>query len=158
MPRYLSSIPSRREKNITNSPSPRAGHCDSKYPLRIISFSQDYAPHGISLVISLLTLYVTPLIFIENKDISVIPAGIKYLFANIRKSLPLIILTLAMFALNGSINYVLSLYSERNLSAVLLAGYIDGPFCNYLNLLVFITAGRVLMNDSSQVIMAFENE
>lgn len=105
---------------------------------------------GITGLISILSLYVTPLIFLDGQSISVIPDGIEYLLGNLRWSMPLILLYLVMHAINHAFNYAASFYSQDALFRILIMGFLKELLCNYLNLLIFITASMVLVNDSSK--------
>jgi hypothetical protein len=106
---------------------------------------------------AILLIYVTPLIFLLRKSISTIPIGIKYLSNNFIRSIPLILLTLlTTIILPLLFKYIP--YTDTNISIhpplstvvfIALIGFIKNLISWYINLIIFITAGKMLIKDMS---------
>lgn len=103
--------------------------------------------YPMAFAIALLSLYVMPLIFLDRQSVAVIPEGIKYFVGNLNRSLPLAVLTLSIHVINASYNSIARLHSQDNLLMVLLMGFVKELICNYLHLLVFLSAVMLLLND-----------
>ncbi len=97
---------------------------------------------GLPAVVAVLTLYVFPLVFIERRSVAVIPWGVRYLLANFRYSLPLILLILLRHSL-----WVVLLPVAHSDKVAMLA--VRAALEWWITLAVFTTATIILTRESS---------
>jgi hypothetical protein len=108
----------------------------------IITVKMHFLISLISLLINILSIYIIPIVFIENQRMPSIPLGLKCLLGNLKFSLPLILINISPIILSLlPIKNVSS--SEVTLSYLLLALPMF-IFTLFIDFMVFITATLIL--------------
>jgi hypothetical protein len=91
---------------------------------------------------SCLTVYVWPLVFIEQQTITAITKGIRFLFHNLRQSVFLVLLSLSipLIKMLISLSIPFFIYPPDNFQIIFGIGFLQNLFLTYIDLLIFAMA------------------
>lgn len=106
--------------------------------------------HILATIFHISLIYIIPLIFIKKESFSIVPIGIKYLSNNFRKTLPLIGLTFVSFAIgwfSSSLEYSTPIHSSEYILFVVAFNFSYNLVQAYITLMIFISAGIILIRD-----------
>ena len=97
--------------------------------------------------INMLLIYIQPLIFLRDENLAAISQGLKFLFGNLNKSLPLLILTLIYPIMEWLLPQLLLTNIDENPMLSLSYGLVNGFVTLYVVLVIFTAASKFLIED-----------
>lgn len=95
--------------------------------------------------VQILLVYIIPLVFLKRQNIPAIPAGLKYLRGNIKKSMPLILLVLLYPSLQFGLPFMLPSTINESTFAYHAYSYVYSFTIVYVDLVIFALAAILLI-------------
>lgn len=111
--------------------------------------TQTKISYVVGALISCLTVYVLPLVFMEQRVVTVIPQGILFLFHNLRKSILLILLSLLISVIKMLVGLSIPhfVYRTDKIQTIFGIGFLQNIIFGYIDLIVFAMAATFIIEE-----------